>query len=105
MVSDLPDPPPPVTPKRTRVPNDPALRKPRPAQPQDDFLAEKPARRSVGWMITVAVLIGGRMLAAAVDGGSDPAEAGSACVDADAFAEEMSALDTWFREVNHAVEA
>jgi len=86
--------------------------------PSHDSVPSEPAKRRVRyeapksnhgkrWLITAGIVIGGRILVSMVgDQGDTPsAAASSGCIDTIKFAEEMSALDTWQAEVNHATEA
>jgi hypothetical protein len=85
--------------------------------PSPDSVSTEPAKRRVRyevhtpnhgkrWLITAAVVIGGRVLLGMVDGQSETSSAAaSGCINSTKFVEEMSALETWQAELNHAVEA
>jgi hypothetical protein len=98
MDHQLPEPPGPV-PSHDSVPAEPAKRRVRYEVPKANY-----GKR---WLITAAVVIGGRMLVSIVSdqGDTTSAAASSGCIDATKFADEMSALDTWQAEVNRATEA
>lgn len=96
---------------------EPELPEPPKPLPSHDSVSTEPAKRRVRyevqtpnhgkrWLITAIVVLGGRALFAMIDDQGDTASATTtACIDATKWADEMSALDTWLAEVNHATEA
>jgi hypothetical protein len=109
MEQELPAPPEPL-PTHENVPAEPVKRRTsRPSAGQGLRLPPEPQTGSRGkrWLITAAVIIGGRVLVGVLgdQGDTSSAAAASACIDTAKFADEMSALDTWMGEVNRAAEA
>jgi hypothetical protein len=92
------------------------LPEPPEAVPARDGSSAEPAKRRVRyvdqtpnqgkrWLITAAVVLGGRALFGMIGAQGDTPSAAAACVDTTKFSEELRGLDTWMAEVNYAFAA